>query len=503
MEGRAAERLVGQAALRERFSVRTPLPAVTSVTGPGGRKTSSSSEGRTWGRYPPGYLPGDDLKAHLKFALKYEPVDLGVLAGVFAACGPRELESWIREEPKGAYARRAWFFYEWLTGKTLDLPDVKTSAYVDALSADLHVVSRGRPSKRHRVTDNLLGVPGFCPTVRRTPQLAFFMGEALADEAKALVAGCSPEVLARAVNYLYTKETKSSFEIEHETASGGRAERFVAALRTAHSFDAGSPAALIALQNAIVDPRYAAKGYRTHQNFVGETVGGYREVVHYISPRPEDVPALMSAWGAATARLRAATDPVVAAALSSFGFVFIHPFEDGNGRIHRFLIHHVLASEGFTPPGVLFPVSAAIVRDRGGYDAALESFSRAIQPYLEWRWTPSREIEVTNETAQLYRYFDATPLAEFLYGKVEETIRKDLKEELGFVAVYDAALQAIGRIVDMPDRRASLFVQLVLRNAGTLSKNKREQFEELTDAEVAAMEAAVREAMGGKPIPGT
>ena len=63
--------------------------------------------------------------------------------------------------------------------------------------------------------------------------------------------------------------------------------------------------------------------------------------------------------------LRARTnDPVVAAAVSSFAFVFIHPFEDGNGRIHRFLIHHVLSRRGYSPPGVIFPVSAAILRDR-------------------------------------------------------------------------------------------------------------------------------------------
>lgn len=35
-------------------------------------------------------------------------------------------------------------------------------------------------------------------------------------------------------------------------------------------------------------------------------------------------------------------DPVLAAGIA-FGFVFIHPFEGGNGRIHRYLIHHVLA----------------------------------------------------------------------------------------------------------------------------------------------------------------
>ncbi|HIP51694.1 MAG TPA: hypothetical protein EYG94_06355 [Campylobacterales bacterium] len=30
----------------------------------------------------------------------------------------------------------------------------------------------------------------------------------------------------------------------------------------------------------------------------------------------------------------------------AFSFVYIHPLEDGNGRIHRYLIHHVLAERG-------------------------------------------------------------------------------------------------------------------------------------------------------------
>ena len=54
-------------------------------------------------------------------------------------------------------------------------------------------------------------------------------------------------------------------------------------------------------------------------------------------------------------------DPVVAAAMIAFGFVFIHPFVDGNGRIHRYLIHHVLAERGFAPKGIVFPVSAVIL----------------------------------------------------------------------------------------------------------------------------------------------
>jgi len=325
--------------------------------------------------------------------------------------------------------------------------------------------------------------------------------ENLATEARAIVAGCDPAVLTRAVTYLYTKETKSSFEIEHETATGQRAERFVAALRTAKSFEPTDPRSLVALQNVIVDQRYAAKGFRDFQNFVGETVGGWRDIVHFICPRPEDVRKLMTAWAQMAERLKGgAADPVVAATLVAFGFVFIHPFEDGNGRIHRFLIHQVLTAAGFTPPDVLFPVSAAIVRDLKSYDAVLETFSAAIRPFIDWRWTAEHEIEVDNDTANLYRYFDATPLAEYLYARVAETIRKDLREELDFVTVYDAAMSAAAEVIDMPDRRASLFVRLCLQNSGRLAKAKRDLFQEITDTELAELQNAIQAVMTGRQV---
>jgi Fic family protein len=314
-------------------------------------------------------------------------------------------------------------------------------------------------------------------------------------EARALIETYDPVTFARAVNYLFTKETRSSFAIEGETPSASRADRFVAALKAAPGFRPDK-VSLVQLQGDIVEPRYAAKDWRTFQNFVGETVGGYREEVHFICPRPEDVPSLMDAWLMLTARIvESAIDPVVAAAIVAFAFVFIHPFEDGNGRIHRFLMHHVLAKRGYSPNGVIFPVSAAILRDRRSYDDALETFSKPLLDFIEWRWTSEQEITVANDTGDLYRYFDATVFAEYFFDRVAETVHRDLKEELGFVAVFDQALAGVREIVDMPDRRASLFVRLCMQNGGRLSTAKRSQFAELTDAEIGRLEAVVQQAI--------
>src|SRR5437764_3396732 len=106
------------------------------------------------------------------------------------------------------------------------------------------------------------------------------MARGLEAKAKKIVEDCDPIVLRRAVHYLFTKETKSSFAIEGEKPTSERTERFVRALAHALEFDTSSKAAFVELQNAIVDARYAQKDWRTGQNYVSETGPGYVEVVH-------------------------------------------------------------------------------------------------------------------------------------------------------------------------------------------------------------------------------
>ena len=195
------------------------------------------------------------------------------------------------------------------------------------------------------------------------------MEQQLGQEAKSMLDGADPSLLARAVHHLFTKETKSSFAIEGEVPGVDRTLRFVAALRRADDFNTGDKQAFVELQNSIVDPRYAQKDWRTNQNYVGQTASNFTEIVHFICPKPEDVNDLMSGWMEMVSRVESGgVDPVCAAAITGFGFVFIHPFEHGNGRIHRFLIHHSLAKLNFAPQGILFPVSAAMLRAPKAYD---------------------------------------------------------------------------------------------------------------------------------------
>ena len=229
--------------------------------------------------------------------------------------------------------------------------------------------------------------------------------------------------------------------------------------------------------------------------------------MHYVCPRPEDVPDLMEGWSELYLRsLDDGVHPVIAAAVASFAFVLVHPFEDGNGRLHRFLIHNVLARREFGPPDVLLPVSAAILRDRRAYDQVLEEVSGPITDLVTWSWTHDHTVAVENETVDLYRSFDATAMAEFLFARLADSVEHDLSDELVFLTVFDRAVAAAREVVDMPDRRLSLFVRLVLQNGGRLSARQRGLFDELVPEEIETMEAAIRAArdsVPGRPSFGT
>jgi hypothetical protein len=441
--------------------------------------------------YPSKYRPGDTLGDHLEFALKYDGTNLAILTSLFQKAGEEDILGYVRSKPTGKYARRLWFLYELLTGKTLPLDDLKQGNYIDLLEPDeYYAVTPIRQVRRQRINDNLLGDPRFCPTIRRTDALRGFETADLPGRCRQVVAGYSPELLKRALGYLYTKETKSSFEIEHIKPTSTRTERFVALLQMAEKEDFCRKAQLIEVQNRIVEARFRDSDYRSAQNYVGETVAWQKERIHFACPKPEDLADLMDGLTAAHERMNTGgVSAVIQAAAIAYGFVFLHPFEDGNGRIHRFLIHNILARRGFTPEGIMFPISASILKNPADYDASLEAFSKQIMPLVEYSLDEDGRMTVHNDTAIWHRYIDMTPQAEAIFRFIELTINTELASELAFLAKYDMAKKAIQEVVDMPDRQIDLFIRFCLQNNGRLSARKRaSHFDFLSDEEIARME---------------
>jgi len=493
-QNKSTDRLAGYAALIERYDLDViPNWHISLVTASGGHRIDSSGS-VIKEIYPSQKWPGDSLGEHLEFALKYDGTNLAILANLFQEAVEEHVLDYIRSKPTGKYTRRLWYLYEFLTGKVLPMDNVKQGNYIDLLDQDeYYTVTPGRQVRRQRINDNLLGDQRFCPLVRRTDTLRKFEAADLPKRCRQVVSAYSSDLLKRALSYLYTKETKSSFEIEHIKPTSNRTERFVTLLQLAEKEDFCKKTQLIELQNRIVDSRFRDSDYRVNQNYVGETIAWQREKIHFACPKPEDLPDLMEGLIAAHKRMgEGDVSAVIHATAIAYGFVFLHPFEDGNGRIHRFLIHNILARRGFTPEGVMFPVSASMLKNSGDYDNSLEAFSKQLMPLVEYTLDEEGRMTVNNDTAKWYRYVDMTPQAEALFKFIDHTIGTELAGELAFLVNYDETKKAIQEIVDMPDRKIDLFMRFCLQNNGRLSVRKRvSHFDYLSDSEIDSMEQAV------------
>src|SRR5271165_1744276 len=212
----------GYSALIGAFDLQIPLPRTLSAIGEHHRITEEGG----WRIMTPRHAPHATLEGHLTFALKYEGLDLTVLKRLFLAAGAGAIETLVREKSTGAYARRIWFLYEWLTGHRLDLPNASTGRYVPVVDPEQQYVTKGENAPRYRVKNNLPGTPAFCPLVFRTEALEQFISLNLPDRARETVAGVPRDLLARTAAFLLLKDSRASYAIEGERPPQDRIQRW-------------------------------------------------------------------------------------------------------------------------------------------------------------------------------------------------------------------------------------------------------------------------------------
>jgi Fic family protein len=332
--------------------------------------------------------------------------------------------------------------------------------------------------------------------VRKTRNLETLLKKNIKESIEALKKEYPEAIFSRAIQYLYKKETNSSFEIEKEAPTEGRMERFVALLAKAGTQpidEVLQAESLVRLQNIIVDPRFAANDFRNFQNYVGESLPNGQTLVHYICPPPTNLKAMMEGLRLAAAKTNG-VDAGVRAAVIAFGFVFIHPFEDGNGRLHRFLIHDILVHDGIVPRGLIIPVSAHMLNHIRDYDHILESYSKPLMQKIKYQLKEQGEITITQpgKVEGYFRYPDLTAQSVYLIETIHATLQQDMPEELLFLLRYDEAKHALQNIVDMPDKEINRMLLFLHQNQGYFPKRRRKEFEKLTDDEIQQMQDAYR-----------
>lgn len=439
--------------------------------------------------------PANPLE-HLVFYLKYDDFNLDFIQAVLNQIPEAAILEFIENSPAGIVNRKIGYLYEWLTGATLALTKQIGGNYADLLDPEKYVTGDIRKNTRWRINDNLLGGSLYCPIVRKTQELKELLKEDLSLKIAELKNHFPEDIFSRAINYLYTKETKSSYEIEREKPSADRTQKFVALLKQAgmeSDTDMLSEERLVQLQNAIVDPRFAVKSFRNFQNYVGESISLGEDYIHYICPPPSMVTGVMEGLKTIVSKTQE-TPAEVRCGILSFGFVFIHPFEDGNGRIHRFLIHDILTHGNIVPAGIIIPISAHMLNHKKDYDATLEKYSTRLMNRIKYSRDEHGELTITNEgdVEGYFRYPDLTEQCVYLVNAIHETIREEMPQELTFILRFDDAKKAMQDIVDMPDKLIALMLKYLHQNKGVLAKKRRAEFSKLTDEEIELMQEAYR-----------
>ena len=142
-------------------------------------------------------------------------------------------------------------------------------------------------------------------------------------------------------------------------------------------------AEILAIHRKLLEraPNHGIAGrLRTNQNWIGGN--DYNPCgADFVPPPPEDVRRLLMDLSAAIND--ATLSPLVQAALIHAQFETIHPFDDGNGRTGRALVHVVLRRRGLAPR-FLPPVSVVFAGAKDRYIAGLTQFREdSVTEWLE------------------------------------------------------------------------------------------------------------------------
>jgi hypothetical protein len=440
---------------------------------------------------------------HVLFALKHEGINLQVLSQALPLIPPSSLLEELRKTPSGAFIRKACYLWEAFTGQTLaDLPAI-AGAHIDLYDTKRYLTGPGQRNAKWRINFNGLGTLRYCPSVEKTEGILAGIKSDILGRTQVFLEQAGQANADRALAWAYLSETEHSFAIERESPSQNKAEAFVALLHQAHEQRHLTEDYLADLQAATVsNPFDQAVTFRHQQNWLSNGLQRAAGVT-YIPPPPGMLADLMEAFMdfANVAPLK--IDPLIAASLASFGFVFLHPFMDGNGRLSRFLFHHALCRSGQLPNGLLLPVSIAMKNDEAGYLKALQSFSKPARQLWNVAWIGEDDLQLDfRGDGSIYRYWDATPCVEFGLRMAQRALDVYLREETEFLANYDQVVRRTNERFDVRNSDLAVLARSCLQNGGALSTHRRRQYlYRVPDGLFDALEQIAGEVLGSKMPP--
>ncbi len=469
-------KLIGYSWLINNFNLELPLRQLCCVSEK--RLASQTIKNGSWLIFDAQLMVEDLAYTHLEFAIKHEYIDLLVLKRILEVFPKESLLENIQNNPKRILSKKIWFLYEFLLKTELALADLPMGKYDNMLDEKKYIVNdKVIKSKRHKINNNLLGTAEFCPIIKRTKKLQNYLELNLSNEISNVIGSVSKVFVRRAASFLLLSDSKASFEIEGERPSKNRIENWGKIINEAGKTSLSTDE--IQRLHAILlnDSRFMKIGLRDEEVFLGDRDRDNYPMPEFIGANSRDLTILIDDWIKLDIKLsNSELDPILHAVVIAFSFVYIHPLEDGNGRIHRYLLHHVLAQRSFYPKGMIFPISNVILYEIEKYRDILVAHTGPLMNLIDWEATQTGNVKILNNTDDLYRYFDCTQSCEFIYECVQKTIKETLPDELKYLKSFDKSYDQIDELIEMPDNKIKSLITFILQNDNKLSKKKKEKY---------------------------
>lgn len=420
----------------------------------------------------------NDILEHVQFALKHEGIHLAILHEAMKLVPAQAMVDALQAQPQGAYLRRAAFVWEKAHDQALPFPQATAGNYLDFFDGQEYYTGQvWEKNQKFRVNFNGIGPYTFCPAMRRDAALEQQGADVLAQLHAWATHPGNAEILDRVMGWAYLSETRDSYAIENEAPSPDKEQAFLQAMKHLQDKTPLTEDYLVQLQNTVIStPIKAEVQFRVHQNWL-QRGGQGALAVRYVPPPPDTMGWLMDGF-VRMANARDDVPPLIKAALVSFGFVYLHPFMDGNGRVSRLLAHHSLNYNGALPevngsPTIL-PLSVAMKKNEKEYLQALESFSKPARALWDVRYIGDSDFTFDfKSTPMVYAHWMGQHAARFVTACAQSALEQSLIDEAKFIHAYDQAFERIDRAYDLPNRTINLLIQWIQQNHCKMPERRR------------------------------
>ncbi len=385
----------------------------------------------------------------------------------------------IQDKPNSEFLRKIWFLIESYLKININLwKDFKVKKInINLLNKEIFITNENKLeiNKKYKILDNSLWKTWeFNPILIKEKLNNKIFSSNFNKNLKNINSKFDSIIIEKTLNYLYTKETKWSLEIEGEKFIQSKNRWFLKLISNIPLKNNLNKKDILEYYNKIYSDNLF--DYRKSQNYIGSwNWMMWENIIEYISPKDIDLDELMESLILFYNKNKNTLNPILLSVILSVQFVLIHPFLDWNWRTSRFLFQYSLLNSWIWllwMDKVILPVSAYILINKENYYKQLENISNKLLDYIHFEEKINWEIEVLNETKYIYTNLDFSDISNYFYKILEESIDIDYKKKLNYINNFYSIYKNIDSKYNITSNNISFITKVLIENNWLISNNK-------------------------------